>query len=196
LRAFWIGRAGTYVEIDGQRLLPDPVFSEHASAFSIGPRRFHPPPITLAGLPPIDAVLISHDHYDHLNTETVRHLAARGSRFFVPLGIGAHLERWGVPAAQVEELEWWQERTPGCPLSSPCRWCATCAPGACFRSTGRRSTSRTTTGTSRSAAPWPRPARRASTWRRHASANGSMRTSHSSPRPGGKRCAEAGSPGA
>lgn len=110
LRAFWIGHASVYIELEGLRLLLDPVFAERVSPLPVGPRRFHPPPIALADLPPIDAVLISHDHYDHLDMDTVRHLAARGTRFFVPLGIGAHLERWGVPAAQIEELEWWQQR--------------------------------------------------------------------------------------
>ena len=111
LRALWIGHASTYVELDGLRLLLDPVFAERVSPLPVGPRRFHPPPIALADLPPIDAVLVSHDHYDHLDMATVRHLAARGARFFVPLGIGAHLERWGVPAAQIDEMEWWQRRT-------------------------------------------------------------------------------------
>lgn len=111
LRAFWIGHASVYIELDGLRLLLDPVFAERVSPLPVGPRRFHPPPIALADLPPIDAVLISHDHYDHLDMDTVRHLAARGTKFFVPLGIGAHLERWGVPTAQIEELEWWQQRT-------------------------------------------------------------------------------------
>jgi L-ascorbate metabolism protein UlaG (beta-lactamase superfamily) len=111
LRAFWIGHASTYVELDGLRLLLDPVFAERVSPLPVGPRRFHPPPIALADLPAIDAVLISHDHYDHLDMHTVQQLAARGARFFVPLGIGAHLERWGVPASRIEELEWWQERT-------------------------------------------------------------------------------------
>ncbi len=113
LRAFWIGHASVYVEIDGLRLLLDPVFAERVSPIAIGPKRFHPPPIALADLPRIDAVLISHDHYDHLDMETVRVLAARGTRFFVPLGIGAHLERWGVPLAQIEEMEWWQRKTLG-----------------------------------------------------------------------------------
>jgi L-ascorbate metabolism protein UlaG (beta-lactamase superfamily) len=111
LRAFWIGHASTYVEIDGVRVLLDPVFAERVSPVPVGPTRFHPPPIALAALPPIDAVLVSHDHYDHLDMATVQHLAGRGTRFFVPLGIGAHLERWGVPAAQVEEMEWWQRRS-------------------------------------------------------------------------------------
>ena len=114
LRAFWIGHASVFVELDGLRLLLDPVFAERVSPFaSLGPKRFHPPPVALADLPPIDAVLISHDHYDHLDMATVQHLAARGTRFFVPLGIGAHLERWGVAAAQIEEMEWWQRRTLG-----------------------------------------------------------------------------------
>jgi len=113
LRAFWIGHASAYVEIDGLRLLLDPVFAQQVSPLPIGPGRFHAPPIALADLPRIDAVLISHDHYDHLDMATVRRLAQRGSRFLVPLGIGAHLERWGVPLAQIEELEWWQERSLG-----------------------------------------------------------------------------------
>jgi L-ascorbate metabolism protein UlaG (beta-lactamase superfamily) len=113
LRAFWMGHASTYVEIDGLRLLLDPVFAQRVSPLPVGPRRFHAPPIALADLPAIDAVLISHDHYDHLDMDAMRHLAQRGSRFLVPLGIGAHLERWGVPTAQIEELEWWQQRTIG-----------------------------------------------------------------------------------
>lgn len=113
LRAFWIGHASAYVEIDGLRMLLDPVFAERVSPLPVGPRRFHPPPVALADLPRIDAVLISHDHYDHLDMDTVRHLAAGGSRLFVPLGTGAHLERWGVPASQVQEMEWWQEHALG-----------------------------------------------------------------------------------
>ena len=109
LRAFWIGHASVYVELDGVRMLIDPIFSEYASPFDIGPRRFHPPPIGLADLPPSDAVLITHDHYDHLDMRTVQQLAQRGTMFFVPLGIGAHLQAWGVPEAQIRDLEWWQE---------------------------------------------------------------------------------------
>jgi L-ascorbate metabolism protein UlaG (beta-lactamase superfamily) len=113
LRAFWIGHASVYAEVDGVRVLIDPVFSDYASPFAVGPKRFHPPPIALTDLPRIDAVVISHDHYDHLDMATVRHLAARGTLFFVPLGIGAHLERWQVPAPQIRELEWWQEGSIG-----------------------------------------------------------------------------------
>ena len=110
LRAFWIGHASVFVELDGVRLLVDPVFAEYASPFEMGPRRFHPPPVALADLPPIDAVLITHDHYDHLDMRAAQQLAARGATYHVPLGIGAHLERWGVPAAQIREYEWWQEQ--------------------------------------------------------------------------------------
>jgi L-ascorbate metabolism protein UlaG (beta-lactamase superfamily) len=113
LRAFWIGHASTYVEIDGSRILLDPVFAERVSPLPVGPRRFHPPPIALADLPRIDAVLISHDHYDHLDMDTVRDLAQRGSRFLVPLGVGAHLQLWGVAPKQIEEMEWGQARKIG-----------------------------------------------------------------------------------
>ena len=110
LRAIWLGHASVYVELDGVRLLVDPVFSEYAAPFELGPRRFHRPPIALADLPPIDAVLITHDHYDHLDMQAAQALARRGAAFHVPLGIGAHLERWGVPATQIREHEWWQEQ--------------------------------------------------------------------------------------
>jgi len=107
LRATWIGWASVLVEIDGRRVLTDPIWSERCSPSTlVGPKRFHPPPIALAEFPPIDAVVISHDHYDHLDMSTVRALAARGTHFVVPLGIGAHLERWRVPAAQIHELDW------------------------------------------------------------------------------------------
>ena len=118
LRAFWIGHASLYVEIDGVRLLLDPIFSDYASPFDFGPKRFHPPPLALADLPQIDAVLITHDHYDHLDMRTVQQLARGDTLFFVPLGIGAHLERWGVAPQRIRELEWGQEHR--------CAACASC----------------------------------------------------------------------
>jgi L-ascorbate metabolism protein UlaG (beta-lactamase superfamily) len=109
LRAIWFGHASVYLEIDGARVMLDPMLSEYASPLArVGPKRFHPPPLALEQLPKMDAVLISHDHYDHLDMETAKHLARVGSHFVVPLGIGAHLERWDVPAAQITELDWWQ----------------------------------------------------------------------------------------
>lgn len=107
LRATWLGWATVLVEIDGRRVLTDPVWSERCSPSTlVGPKRFHAPPIALADLPPIDVVVISHDHYDHLDMPVVRALAAKGTHFAVPLGVGAHLERWGVAPKQIAELDW------------------------------------------------------------------------------------------
>ena len=72
----------------------------------LGPKRFHAPPVPLEALPAIDAVVISHDHFDHLDMATVKALAARGAHFAVPLGVGAHLEAWGILPAQISELDW------------------------------------------------------------------------------------------
>ena len=114
LRMAWIGHASVLVEIGGKRILTDPVFSERASPFlSFGPKRFHPTPISLDKLQGIDAVVISHNHYDHLDEVTVRHLAKQGTRFFVPLGNREQLIAWDVPSDQVTELDWWQSATLG-----------------------------------------------------------------------------------
>lgn len=108
LRAVWFGHSSLLLEIDGLRVFVDPVLSKRASPFtSVGPERFFPPPIELENLPHIDAVVISHDHYDHLSMETSAYLARKGTRFYVPLGVGAHLEAWGVPLEQIFEMDWW-----------------------------------------------------------------------------------------
>lgn len=110
VRVTWLGHSTLLIEVDGARVLTDPIWSERASPSSlVGPRRFHPPAVPLAALPKLDAVLISHDHYDHLDMATVEALAARGVPFFVPLGVADHLRRWGVPESQVVELDWWGE---------------------------------------------------------------------------------------
>jgi L-ascorbate metabolism protein UlaG (beta-lactamase superfamily) len=92
------------------RFLTDPIFSERAGPYSfLGPRRFAPPPLAVEELPLIDAVVISHDHYDHLDHRTIQKLAAaRAVRFLVPLGVRAHLQYWGVPAERIVELDWWE----------------------------------------------------------------------------------------
>ncbi|HUR89755.1 MAG TPA: MBL fold metallo-hydrolase [Ramlibacter sp.] len=109
LRARWLGHATVLLEIDGVRFLTDPVLSERTSPFQfIGPARLHPAPLAMADLKNIDAVVISHDHFDHLDMETIQALARGGTHFYVGLGIGAHLERWGVPAAQVHDMDWWE----------------------------------------------------------------------------------------
>jgi L-ascorbate metabolism protein UlaG (beta-lactamase superfamily) len=114
LRVTWLGHSTTLIEVDGVTVLTDPMFSERASPSTLaGPRRFHPPPLPLEALPRIDAVVVSHDHYDHLDMRSIQALAAKGVPIHVGLGVGAHLEAWGVPAAQIHELEWWQERSIG-----------------------------------------------------------------------------------
>ncbi|NLU73082.1 MBL fold metallo-hydrolase [Streptomyces sp. HNM0575] len=107
LRLTWLGHATVLAEIDGRRVLFDPVWGRRCSPFSfIGPRRLHAAPLPLDSLGRLDAVVISHDHYDHLDLHTIRRLAASDVPFAVTLGVGAHLERWGVPPERFTELDW------------------------------------------------------------------------------------------
>ncbi|GLF98462.1 MBL fold metallo-hydrolase [Streptomyces yaizuensis] len=107
LRLTWMGHSSVLAEIDGARILFDPVWGDRCSPFTFaGPKRLHPVPVPLAALGPVDAVVISHDHYDHLDLPTIRALAATGTVFAVPLGVGAHLERWGVAPDRLRELDW------------------------------------------------------------------------------------------
>ncbi|WP_329402604.1 MBL fold metallo-hydrolase [Streptomyces melanogenes] len=107
LRLTWMGHSSVLAEIDGRRVLFDPVWGERCSPFAFaGPKRLHPVPVPLASLGPVDVVVISHDHYDHLDLPTIRGLAGTGTVFAVPLGVGAHLEHWGVPADRIHELDW------------------------------------------------------------------------------------------
>ncbi len=116
LRATWLGHSTVLVEIDGARVLFDPVWARRASPSTlVGPKRFHPPPLPLEELPPLDAIVASHDHYDHLDRGVVRALARSAAqsraRFVVPLGVGAHLERWGVAPERITELDWSESAT-------------------------------------------------------------------------------------
>ena len=114
LRVTWLGHSTLLLEIDGVRVLIDPVWGERASPFSgLGPARWFAPPLPLAELPDVDLIVVSHDHYDHLDHPTVLALLDRDVRWAVPLGIGAHLERWGVPANRIEELDWWERTKVG-----------------------------------------------------------------------------------
>jgi L-ascorbate metabolism protein UlaG (beta-lactamase superfamily) len=108
LAATWLGHATVLLELEGHWVLTDPVWSDRVSpSRSIGPRRNHPAPMPLADLPRLDAVLISHDHYDHLDTATIDWLRTKqDAPFVVPLGIGEHLSRWGVPDERIIELDW------------------------------------------------------------------------------------------
>ncbi|MDB4971284.1 MAG: outer membrane protein romA [Myxococcales bacterium] len=109
LRATWLGHSSVLLEIDGLNILTDPVWGERASPYSFaGPKRFQPVPIAIDALPPLDAVIVSHDHYDHLDYPTILALAGRDVPFYTSLGVGAHLESWGIPAARIVELDWWE----------------------------------------------------------------------------------------
>lgn len=110
LRVSWLGHSSLLLELDDVILLIDPLWGRRVSPFSwIGSRRWYESPLAFDDLPEIDAVLISHDHYDHLDRETIEALAVKVSTFIVPLGVGAHLAYWGVPNSAIIELEWWQQ---------------------------------------------------------------------------------------
>jgi L-ascorbate metabolism protein UlaG (beta-lactamase superfamily) len=106
-RATWLGHSTVLLELDGRRVLTDPVFGDRASPIGfVGPKRFHPVPVTLDELPPLDAVVLSHDHYDHLCRSTIEGLARKQVPIVTALGVGAHLERYGVPPERITELDW------------------------------------------------------------------------------------------
>ncbi len=114
LRVTWFGHSTMLIECDGFRLLTDPVFGDHASPVSlVGRKRFHPVPATIEQLPPLDAVLLSHDHYDHLCRSSVRKLAKIGVPFITSLGVGERLERFGVDPSRITELDWWESQAVG-----------------------------------------------------------------------------------
>ncbi|MEZ0052233.1 L-ascorbate metabolism protein UlaG (beta-lactamase superfamily) [Mycobacterium sp. MAA66] len=115
LAVTWYGHSSAVIEVDGYRILADPVWSQRCSpSRTVGPQRLHPVPAPLDALPAIDAVIISHDHYDHLDIDTIVQLArSQRAKFFVPLGIGAHLRSWGVPAERVVELDWFESAKLG-----------------------------------------------------------------------------------
>lgn len=109
-----LGHSTMLLKVGGQFWLTDPVFSDRASPFQfIGPKRFHAPPISIDELPPIEGVVLSHDHYDHLDYGAIQKLAPKVAHFITPLGVGDRLIEWGVPAAKVQQLDWWQSTTVG-----------------------------------------------------------------------------------
>nr|WP_007471979.1 MBL fold metallo-hydrolase [Segniliparus rugosus] len=137
LAVTWFGHASVLVEIDGRRVLTDPVWSKRCSPSQlVGPVRLHPTPLALEHLPRLDVVLLSHDHYDHLDAKTIRVLADRTeTQFVVPHGVGAHLRHWGVPSARIAERHWWEEAALGDLVF-------TCAPARHFSGRGfKRNTS-------------------------------------------------------
>jgi L-ascorbate metabolism protein UlaG (beta-lactamase superfamily) len=109
LRITWLGHSTVLLEMDGKRILTDPVFGERASPVSFaGPKRFHVVPVALESLPKLDLIVLSHDHYDHLCKQTFSALAKRREPVVTSLGVGAALEAFGVDAACITELDWWE----------------------------------------------------------------------------------------
>ncbi|MDL5156158.1 MBL fold metallo-hydrolase [Actinomycetospora termitidis] len=108
LAATWFGHTSVLLEVDGRRVLTDPVWSTRTSPVpGFGPRRLHAPPVPLSALGEVDVVLISHDHYDHLDRPAVVELArTTTATFVVPLGVGAHLRLWGVAGDRIVEGDW------------------------------------------------------------------------------------------
>jgi hypothetical protein len=117
LKMIWFGHSSFLINLDGRHILIDPIFSDAASPFSFLIKRFQKPALSLTELPRIDYIVISHDHYDHLDMETIQFFAdkakSNGLRFIVPLGVGSHLKYWGIEADQIIEHDWWQSTTFG-----------------------------------------------------------------------------------
>ncbi|WP_206605554.1 MBL fold metallo-hydrolase [Pelagibaculum spongiae] len=106
---YWLGHSSVLLYLDQRYWLIDPVFSDRASPFSFyGPQRFQPAPISVAQLPPLAGVIISHNHYDHLDQQTIRQLADKTEHFYLPLVVGQYLQDWGISKDKITELDWWQ----------------------------------------------------------------------------------------
>lgn len=105
----WLGHSSLLIALEGKTILVDPVLEKRASPFTwFGPKRFHPSPLAVDELAPVDVVLITHDHYDHLEKQTIKKLEGKTSLFLVPLGIGELLEEWGIDPGKIVELDWWE----------------------------------------------------------------------------------------
>ena len=111
LKFIWLGHWTVLMSIDGKTILVDPVFSDYASPVPIAAKRFQASALSLEQLPPIDVILLSHDHYDHLDIETIKYFVDKDVSFLTPLGVGAHLRYWGIDSGRITELDWWDEVT-------------------------------------------------------------------------------------
>lgn len=109
LSVVWYGHSAVLLKMDGKKILLDPMLGEAAAPVSFMTRRFqYQEPIQLDKFSDIDAVIISHDHYDHLDYKSILKLKDKVQHFFTALGVGAHLKRWGVDSTKITELDWWE----------------------------------------------------------------------------------------
>lgn len=106
----WFGHSVLFLQMHGMNIMIDPVFSERTSPVSfVGPERYNKLPLQIGELPHIDMVIISHDHYDHLDMNSIKELDSKTDRYIVPLGVENHLERWGVDPNKIYNMAWWEE---------------------------------------------------------------------------------------
>lgn len=109
-----LGHSTVMLQMGGKVWLIDPVFSERTSPVQwAGPKRFHPVPIDLEHLPPIEGVIISHDHYDHLDYDTILQMKDRVNHFITPLGVGARIAEWGISSEKIIQMDWWESKKIG-----------------------------------------------------------------------------------
>ncbi len=107
LRITWMGHSSLLIEIDGRRILTDPVWGPRASFSSfIGPKRFFPAPLSLDHMPELDAIILSHDHYDHLDYPTIKKLTHTNTPVYCSLGVGGIIEKWGINKSRITEMDW------------------------------------------------------------------------------------------
>lgn len=111
VKIIWMGHSTFLLNINQKMILIDPVFSNTASPFSFTTKRFQESVYNLKELPSIDYIVISHDHYDHLDMETIKFFKKSKTRFFLPLGVGAHLLKWGIQKERIFEFDWWDKKT-------------------------------------------------------------------------------------
>lgn len=112
-KVVWFGHSSLLINLDGKKILIDPVLSESTGPFGFLLKRFQKPAIPLAQLPELDLIIISHDHYDHLDMDTVKFFKDKKVPFVVPLGVGNHLVGWGIERSRITELDWWDNTQLG-----------------------------------------------------------------------------------
>ena len=106
----WLGHSTVFIQMHGMNILFDPVFSEVISPVSFaGSRRFSHPPVTVEQIPEVDILILTHDHYDHLDYDSIKKLDSKVKRYVVPLGVENHLEKWGVESSKITNMAWWEE---------------------------------------------------------------------------------------